>query len=252
MSVSIKSEKEIGLMREAGKILSHVHHVLEEMISPGISTMDINKKAAEIIKNHGCTPSFLNYNGFPAAICTSVNDVVVHGIPSPKRILWEGDIISIDAGVIYQGYHSDSARTHAVGEVSKETRKLMDVTRQSFFEGIKYARAGFHLYQISAAIEDYVVANGYSCVRDLVGHGIGRSLHEEPQIPNFRQKRRGMKLVPGMVLAVEPMVNVGRYDVCILDDDWTVVTQDGSLSAHYENTIVITNGEPEMLSMGKV
>lgn len=249
MSVSIKSNKEIEIMRESGRILAQVHRVLEEIIRPGISTFEIDKKAAEVIKNYGCIPSFLNYNGFPASICTSVNDVVVHGIPDHKTVLQEGDIISIDAGVIYKGYHSDSARTHAVGEVCKEARLLIDVARQSFFEGVKYAKAGMHLYQISAAVEDYVTAHGFSCVRDLVGHGIGRELHEEPQVPNFRQKRRGMKLVPGMVICIEPMVNIGRYDVCVLEDDWTVVTQDGTLSAHYENTIVITNDEPEILTM---
>lgn len=250
MSVTIKSQREIELMREAGKILAEVHERLAEMVQPGISTMDLNRKADELIRSHGCIPSFLNYNGFPASICTSVNEAVVHGIPNKKDILREGDIISIDAGVIYNGYQSDAARTHAVGTVSKEAQDLMRVTKQSFFEGIRYAKAGCHLFEISAAIEDYVVAHGYSCVRDLVGHGIGKEMHEEPQIPNFHQKRRGIRLVPGMTLAIEPMVNIGRYDVCVLEDDWTVVTEDGSLSAHYENTILITEGEPELFSIG--
>lgn len=252
MSVTIKSEKEIELMREAGRILAIVHEELEKFIRPGISTLDIDKKGYEIIKSYGCIPSFLNYNGYPASICVSVNDEVVHGIPRKDRILLEGDIVSLDAGVIYKGYHSDAARTWAVGEVSKEAKKLMEVTKQSFFEGMKYAKAGHHLFEISAAIENYVVANGFSCVRDLVGHGIGRELHEDPQIPNFRQRRRGPKLVPGMTLAIEPMVNAGKYHVCWLDDEWTVVTEDESLSAHYENTVLITDGEPELLSIRKL
>ena len=251
MSVTIKSEKEIELMREAGRILAIVHEELRDFVRPGISTMDIDKKGYEIIKSFGCIPSFLNYNGYPASICVSVNDEVVHGIPSKKRILREGDIVSLDAGVIYKGYHSDAARTWAVGEVSPEAKRLMEVTEQSFYEGIKFAKAGCHLFDISAAIEDYVVAHGYSCVRDLVGHGIGRELHEDPQIPNFHQRRRGPKLVPGMTLAIEPMVNIGRADVCWMDDDWTVVTEDETLSAHYENTVLITDGEPELLSIRK-
>ncbi len=249
MSVTIKSTKEIELMREAGKILAEVHDKLAEIVLPGITTMDINKKADELIRSFHCIPSFLNYNGYPASVCVSVNDEVVHGIPSKKRIILEGDIVSIDAGVIYQGYHSDAARTIPVGNISEEAKKLIEVTKQSFFEGIKYAKEGYHLHDISAAIEEYVVAHGFSCVRDLVGHGIGTQLHEEPQIPNFKQKRRGIKLQAGMTLAIEPMVNIGRYDVCWLDDDWTVVTEDGTLSAHYENTILITTGDPEVLSL---
>lgn len=251
MAVTIKSAKEIELMREAGRILAIVHEELKEYVRPGTSTWEIDKKGHELIRKLGCTPSFLNYNGYPGSICTSVNDEVVHGIPSKQRILKEGDIISLDAGVIYQGYHSDAARTWAVGAVTPEAQDLMEVTEQSFYEGIKLAKAGHHLHEISAAIEDYVTAHGYTCVRDLVGHGIGRELHEEPQIPNFHQNRRGILLVPGMTLAVEPMVNMGRYEVCSLEDDWTVVTEDGSLSSHYENTILITEGEPEILSIRK-
>ncbi|BCJ92796.1 methionine aminopeptidase [Anaerocolumna cellulosilytica] len=251
MSVTIKSEREIGLMREAGIILATVHEELEKFIRPGISTFDIDKKANELIKSFGCIPSFLNYNGYPASVCVSVNDQVVHGIPSKKRILEDGDIVSLDAGVIYNGYHSDAARTWAVGEITEEAKKLIEVTKQSFFEGIKHAKAGNHLNDISAAIQEYVESFGFSVVRDLVGHGIGTSLHEEPQIPNFRQKRRGIRLEPGMTFAIEPMVNAGRYDVYWEDDDWTVVTEDRSLSAHYENTIVITDGEPEILSIRK-
>lgn len=251
MSVIIKSEREIELMREAGNILAIVHEELEKYVKPGISTLDIDKKADEIIRSYGCIPSFLNYNGFPASICVSINDQVVHGIPGKNTFLRDGDIVSLDAGVIYKGYQSDAARTWAVGEVSDEAIKLIEVTKQSFYEGIKYAKAGNHLYEISAAIQDYVESFGFSVVRDLVGHGIGKDMHEEPQIPNFRQKRRGIRLEPGMTFAIEPMVNVGRYDVYWEDDDWTVVTEDGSLSAHYENTILITDGEPEVLSLRK-
>ncbi len=251
MSVTIKSNREIELMREAGRILAIVHDELEKAVKPGITTKEIDRLGEEIIRSYGCIPSFLNYNGYPASICVSVNDEVVHGIPSKKRILREGDIVSLDAGVIYKGYHSDAARTHAVGEISKEAQKLIDVTRESFFEGIKYAKAGNHLYDISTAIQNYVESNGFSVVRDLVGHGIGTALHEEPQIPNFKQKGRGLRLQPGMTLAIEPMVNIGAYDVWWLEDDWTVVTQDESLSAHYENTILITEGEPEILSLTK-
>lgn len=251
MSVTIKSNREIELMREAGKILAIVHNELEKAIKPGITTKQIDKLGEEIIRSYGCIPSFLNYNGYPASICVSVNDEVVHGIPNKKRILLEGDIVSLDAGVIYKGYHSDAARTHAVGQISNEAQKLIDVTRESFYEGIKYAKAGNHLYDISKAIQNYVESHGFSVVRDLVGHGIGKELHEEPQVPNFKQKGRGLRLQKGMTLAIEPMVNMGAYDVWWLEDDWTVVTQDESLSAHYENTVLITDGEPEILSVLK-
>lgn len=251
MSVTIKSEREIELMRKAGSILAIVHEELEKYIKPGISTLDIDKKGEEIIRSYDCIPSFLNYRGYPASICVSVNDEVVHGIPSKDNFIKEGDIVSLDAGVIYKGYHSDAARTWAVGKISSEAEKLIEVTKQSFFEGIKNAKAGKHLKDISAAIQDYVESYGYSVVRDLVGHGIGSALHESPEIPNFRQRGRGIELRPGMTLAIEPMVNIGDYDVEWLDDDWTVVTYDGSLSAHYENTVLITEDEPEILSIRK-
>ena len=251
MSVSIKTAREIELMREAGRLLEIVHDELAKMIKPGISTWEIDRKGEELIRSFGCIPNFLHYNGYPASICVSVNDEVVHGIPSKNRILQEGDIVSLDAGLIYKGYHSDAARTHAVGEISAEAKKLIEVTRQSFFEGMKYAKAGNHLNDISKAIGAYAQSFGYGVVRDLVGHGIGTSLHEDPQIPNFAQRRRGIRLVPGMTLAIEPMINIGRPDVCWLDDDWTVVSEDGSLSAHYENTILITEGEPEILTLTK-
>ena len=251
MAVTIKSPREIELMREAGRILAKTHEELAKNLRPGMSTWDIDHMGEKIIRSYGCIPSFKNYNGYPASICVSVNDEVVHGIPSKKRILREGDIVSLDAGLIYKGYHSDAARTHAVGEISPEAQKLIDVTRQSFFEGIKMAKAGNHLYDISAAIGNYAESFGYGVVRDLVGHGIGTSLHEDPQIPNFAQKRRGIRLVPGMTLAIEPMITMGRPEVCWLDDDWTVVTEDESLAAHYENTILITEGEPEILTFTK-
>lgn len=249
MSVSIKSAREIELMRKAGKILAATHEQLEKEIKPGMSTFEIDKIGEEIIRSYDCIPSFLNYNGYPASICVSVNDEVVHGIPNKEHIIQEGDIVSLDAGVIYQGYHSDAARTIAVGEIDERAAKLIEVTRQSFFEGIRYAKEGCHLYEISAAIADYVEGFGYGIVRELVGHGIGSKLHEDPQIPNFRQRRRGIKLQAGMTLAIEPMINIGRCDVVWLEDDWTVVTEDGSLSAHYENTVLITKGEPEILSL---
>jgi methionyl aminopeptidase len=249
MAVTIKSAREIELMREAGRILASVHEKLEKALKPGMSTMDIDRLGEEMIRSYGCIPSFKDYNGYPASICVSVNDEVVHGIPSKKRILHEGDIVSLDAGVIYHGYHSDAARTHAVGEISAEAAQLIRVTRESFFEGIKYAKAGNHLNDISSAIQAYAEKFGYGVVRDLVGHGIGSHLHEDPEVPNFAQKKKGILLRPGMTLAIEPMINMGRADVEWLDDDWTVVTDDGSLSAHYENTVLITEGEPELLSL---
>lgn len=249
MAVTIKSEREIQLMRDAGKILGEVHNQLAEIIAPGITTMDIDRKGEELIRKAGCIPSFKGYEGYPASICVSINDEVVHGIPNKKHRLFEGDIVSLDAGVIYKDYQSDAARTHAVGKISEEAQRLIDVTKESFFKGIEFARAGNHLYDISSAIQKYVEANGFSVVRDLVGHGIGRELHEEPQIPNYKPIGRGIKLCPGMTLAIEPMVNAGKYDVWILEDDWTVVTRDGSKSAHYENTVLITDGEPEILSL---
>ena len=251
MSVTIKSAREIELMREAGRLLAEVHDELAAFVKPGISTKDIDKLGEKLIRERGCIPNFLNYNGYPASICVSVNDEVVHGIPNKHRILQDGDIVSLDAGLIYRGYHSDAARTHAVGTISKEAQQLIDVTRQSFFEGIKYAKAGNRLHDISNAIAAYAESFGYGVVRDLVGHGIGTALHEDPQIPNFKQLRRCMKLMPGMTLAIEPMINAGTWEVCWLDDDWTVVSEDGSLSAHYENTVLITDGEPEILTLGK-
>ena len=249
MAITIKSEREIELMAKAGEILENVHNELEKALHPGMSTKDIDTLGEEIIRSYGCIPSFLNYNGYPASICVSVNQEVVHGIPDKHRIIHEGDIVSLDAGVIYKGYHSDAARTHAIGEVSKEAAELIKVTRECFFEGIKYAKAGNHLFDISAAIGKYASERGYGVVRDLCGHGIGTALHEAPEIPNYEVGRKGVKLRAGMTLAIEPMINIGGYEVDWLDDDWTVVTRDGSLSAHYENTVLITEEEPRILSL---
>lgn len=251
MPITIKSAREIELMTEAGKILEQVHEEMKKIIRPGISTAEINDLGEEVIRSYGCIPSFLNYNGYPASICVSVNDEVVHGIPNRNRILHEGDIVSLDAGVIYKGYHSDAARTYGVGEISPKARKLIQVTEESFFEGMKYAREGNHLFDISGAIGRYAEQFGYGVVRDLCGHGIGAKLHEDPEIPNFEMVRRGPKLKAGMTLAVEPMINIGTEDVEWLDDDWTVVTADGTLSAHYENTILITKDEPILLTCSK-
>ena len=249
MSVTIKSAREIELMRAAGKILAKVHQDLGNAIKPGMSTWEINRLGDEMIRDYGCIPSFLNYQGYPASVCVSVNDEVVHGIPNKSHLVKEGDIVSLDIGLIYKGYHSDAARTHGVGEISKEAADLILRTRQSFFEGIRFAKAGNHLFEISAAIGDYAESFHYGVVYDLVGHGIGTQMHEEPEIPNFRQRRRGLRLKSGMTLAIEPMINAGVPEVLWMDDDWTVVTEDGSLSAHYENTVLITDGEPEILTL---
>ena len=249
MAVTIKSEREIDLMRKSCKLLAKVHEELGSSIHPGMSTIEIDRLGEKIIRGYGCVPNFLHYGGFPASICVSVNDEVVHGIPREERILEEGDIVSLDAGLIYKGYHSDAARTYGVGKISPEAQKLIDATKQSFFEGIKYAKAGNHLFDISNAIDGYISQFGYGIVRELVGHGIGTALHEDPSIPNFAQKRKGIKLEAGMTLAIEPMINMGRPEVEWLDDDWTVVTMDGSISAHYENTVLITDGEPEILTI---
>ena len=249
MAVTIKSPREIELMREAGRILAKTHEELAKNLRPGMSTWDIDHMGEEIIRSYGCIPSFKNYNGYPASICVSVNDEVVHGIPHKEHFLDEGDIVSLDAGVIYKGYHSDAARTYAIGEIDDDAKKLIEVTRQSFFEGIKFAKAGNHLNDISAAIQKYAESFGFGVVRDLVGHGIGSHLHEDPEIPNFARKRKGILLQPGMTLAIEPMITEGSYEVVWLDDDWTVMTEDGGWAAHYENTILITEGEPEILSL---
>lgn len=249
MPITIKSSREIELMTEAGRILEIVHNELGKALRPGMSTKDIDRLGEEIIRSYGCIPSFLNYNGYPASICVSVNEEVVHGIPDKHRIIREGDIVSLDAGVIYKGYHSDAARTYGIGIISKEAEDLIRITRECFFEGIKYAKEGNYLFDISAAIGNYAQERGYGVVRDLCGHGIGTALHEAPEIPNYKMNRKGVKLKAGMTLAIEPMINIGTWEVDWLDDDWTVVSRDRSLSAHYENTVLITKDEPILLTL---
>ena len=247
--ITIKSKSEIEKMRLACKITGDVLKEIEKHIKPGVTTKQLDKIAYNYIVSRGAKPSFLNYNGFPGSICASRNDEVVHGIPSTNASLAEGDIISIDVGAYIDGFHGDAARTFPVGKVSDEAMRLIEVTKQSFFEGVKYAVHGGKVGDISAAIQEYVEKNGFSVVRDLVGHGIGKNLHEDPNVPNFGKAGKGVKLAAGMTLAVEPMVNAGEYDVCVLEDDWTVVTEDGSLSAHYENTILITKDACEILTL---
>ena len=249
MSVTIKTEDEINLMRQSGHMLFKVHEELKKAVRPGISTKELDQIGEDAIRSLGGIPNCKNYEGFPAAICISVNDEVVHGIPREDRILQEGDIVTFDTGLIYKGYHSDAARTWGVGQISEEAQKLIDATQQSFFEGIKMAKAGNRLHDISKAIDNYITPLGYGIVRELTGHGIGTHLHEDPIVPNYKQLRRGIKLQKGMTICVEPMITMGKRQVGWLDDDWTVVTIDGSLAAHYENTIAITDGEPEILTM---
>lgn len=248
MGIPIKSDDEVKKIRAAGLILAKTHEYLAQILQPGITTMELDQIAEEFIRSQGAAPSFKGLYGFPASICTSINEEVVHGVPSKEVKLRDGDIISVDIGVYLDGFHSDGAKTYAIGEIPNETKRLIEVTRESFYRGIQYAKAGSHLYEISTAIQKYVETNGFSVVRDLVGHGVGRKLHEEPQIPNYKVPGRGPKLQKGMVLAIEPMVNMGTYEVRILSND-TVVTRDGSLSAHYEHTIAITDGEPEILTI---
>lgn len=251
MPIAIKSAREIELMRIAGRILGRVHKELAREIKPGMSTLDIDRIGEELIRSYGCIPSFLNYQGFPASVCVSVNDEVIHGIPQKGRIIEEGDIVSLDTGVIYKGYQSDAARTVGVGNISKQAADLIERTKLSFFAGMKYAKAGNRLFDISAAIGDYAQSFGYGVVRDFVGHGIGTHMHEPPEIPNFRQKRRGMRLLSGMTLAVEPMINMGSWRVKGSKNGWTIRTADGSLSAHYENTVLITGDGPEIISVSE-
>ncbi|WP_035768529.1 type I methionyl aminopeptidase [Butyrivibrio sp. NC2002] len=250
MPISVKTDEELDLMRQAGYMLAQVHEKLHEVLRPGMSTLEIDQIGEEEIRRLGGIPNCKGYEGYPASVCISVNDEVVHGIPKAETILKEGDIVSLDTGLTYKGFNSDAARTWGIGHISSEAEKLIEVTKQSFFEGIKYAKAGNHLYDISRAIDKYVTSYGYGIVRELTGHGIGRSLHEEPLIPNYRKLTRGVLLKPGMTLCIEPMLTMGKRQVAILDDDWTIVTADGSVSAHYENTIAITpNGEPEILTI---
>lgn len=245
--IIIKSKKEIEFMREAGKIVAETHELLKEAITPGISTLELDKIAEENIRKYNATPSFKGYGGFPGSICVSINEEVVHGIPGNK-ILKEGEIVSLDVGAYYKGYHSDSAKTHGVGVISEEDRKLIEVAKESFYEGIKFAKLGYRLSDISHAIQAHVEKQGFSVVRDLVGHGVGTELHEDPQVPNYGPPGKGPRLKEGMVLAIEPMINAGRYHVKTLSDGWTIVTIDGKNSAHYEHTIAITEDEPLILT----
>ena len=246
--ITIKNERELRSMRQACKITAAARALAGEMVRPGVTTGQIDKAVHDFIVAQGAKPSFLGYHGFPASACISVNNTVIHGIPG-GYVLKEGDIVSVDVGALYEGFHGDCAATFACGAISTEAKKLIDVTRQSFFEGMRYAKRGNRVQDISHAIQTYVESNGFSVVRSFVGHGVGKQLHEEPEVPNFGNPGRGPRLLPGMTLAVEPMVNAGVFDVRVLKDGWTTVTADGKLSAHYENTVLITDGEPEILTV---
>ena len=246
--IAIKNEQELEAMRQACKITAAARALAGEMVRPGVSTKQIDKAVHDFIVSQGAKPSFLGYNGFPGSACISVNEEVIHGIPGGK-ILKDGDIVSVDVGAFFQGFHGDCADTFACGSISANAQRLIDVTRQSFYEGIRFARRGNRVSDISHAIQMYVESNGFSVVRSFIGHGVGAQLHEEPEVPNFGAPGRGPRLLPGMTLAIEPMVNAGSHDVRILRDRWTVVTQDGELSAHFENTVLITDGEPEILTV---
>ena len=246
--IAIKNARELDVMRQACKITAAARALAGEMVRPGVSTKQIDKAVHDYIVSQGAKPSFLHYNGYPASACVSVNSTVIHGIPG-GYVLKEGDIVSIDVGAYYKGYHGDCAATFPCGTVSAEAQRIIDVTRQSFYEGIRFATRGHRVSDISHAIQTYVESNGFSVVRAFVGHGVGAKLHEEPEVPNFGAPGRGPRLLPGMTLAIEPMVNAGVYDVRVLKDGWTTVTADGKLSAHYENTVLITDGEPEILTV---
>lgn len=245
--IKIKNNQEIALMREAGKITAGALALAATLVKPGVSLIHIDSEIHRFITSHGAIPSFLHYNGFPASACISVNDEVIHGIPG-KRLLTEGDIVKVDVGACYKGYHGDAARTLFCGEVSGDAKRLERITRESFFEGIKYADPSHRLGDISHAIQEHVESAGFSVVKDFVGHGVGAHLHEDPEIPNYGKAGRGTRLYEGMTLAIEPMVNFGTAEVSVLDNDWTVVTDDGALSAHYENSILITENGPEILT----
>lgn len=246
--INIKTDNEIELMRHAGKVVGDTLAALEEVIKPGITTAEIDKIAEELIIKQGAKPSFKGYEGFPGTICASVNEEIVHGFPG-KRVLKEGDIISIDCGAILDGYQGDAARTFPVGKVSEEAEKLIKITKESFFKGVEKAVVGNRLGDISWAVQQHAESNGFSVVRDFVGHGIGREMHEDPEVPNFGRPGRGLRLLHGLVIAIEPMINIGRYNVRVMPNGWTVVTADGSLSAHYENTVAILKDGPEILTL---
>ena len=248
--IAIKNEQELSAMRQACKITAAARALAGEMVRPGVTTKAIDRAVKEFILTQGAKPSFLGYHGFPGSTCISVNGTVIHGIPG-SYVLQDGDIVSVDVGAYYKGFHGDCAATFPCGTVSAEALKLIQVTKQSFFEGMRFAKAGHRVSDISHAIQTYVESNGFSVVRSFVGHGVGAQLHEEPEVPNFGNPGRGPRLLPGMTLAVEPMVNQGTYEVQVLKDGWTTVTADGKLSAHYENTVLITDGEPEILTVAE-
>ena len=245
--ITLKSPHEIELMRRAGKITAAARAYAQGLVRPGVTTQEINSAVEHFIRKQGAVPSFLHYNGYPASVCVSVNDEIIHGIPG-KRVLREGDIVSVDVGAYIGGFHGDCAGTYPCGQVSDETMRLIRVTQESFFEGMKYAREGYRLSDISAAVQAYVESNGFSIVREYVGHGIGRRMHEPPEVPNYGNPGHGPRLLRGMTLAVEPMVNAGSAAIKQMADGWTVKTADGKNAAHYENTILITAGEPELLT----
>ena len=249
--IAIKNGQELLNMRQACKITAAARALAGEMVRPGVSTKEIDKAVHDFIVSQGAKPSFLGYGGFPGSTCISVNDTVIHGIPG-GYVLKEGDIVSVDVGAYYKGFHGDCAATYPCGTISADAQKLIDVTKQSFYEGLRFAKKGHRVSDISHAIETYVESNGFSVVRAFVGHGVGAQLHEEPEVPNYGAPGRGPRLLPGMTLAIEPMVNVGTWEVRILKDRWTTVTADGKLSAHYENTVLITDGEPEILTVAEL
>ncbi len=248
--IAIKNENQLACMRQACKITAAARALAGDMVKPGVTTKQIDKAVHDYIVSQGAKPSFLNYGGFPASACISVNNVVVHGIPN-DYVLKEGDIVSVDVGAYYKGFHGDCCATYPCGAISAEAQKLIDVTKQSFYEGLRFATHGHRVSDISHAIQTYVESNGFSVVRSFVGHGVGTQLHEEPDVPNYGKPGHGPKLLRGMTIAIEPMVNAGVYDVVVLKDHWTTVTADGKLSAHYENTVLITDGEPEILTVAE-
>ena len=248
--IAIKNGQELAFMRQACKITAAARALAGEMVRPGVTTEQIDKAVHDFIVSQGAKPSFLGYGGFPGSTCISVNNTVIHGIPGGYT-LQEGDIVSVDVGAYYKGFHGDCAATYPCGTISADAQKLIDVTKQSFFEGLRFVKKGNRVSDISHAIQTYVESNGFSVVRSFVGHGVGAQLHEEPEVPNYGAPGRGPRLIPGMTLAIEPMVNEGTYEVKILKDKWTTVTADGKLSAHYENTVLITDGEPEILTVAE-
>lgn len=245
----IKSQAEIASMQQAGRLTGETLDYIQGLIRPGVTTLELNNAADEFIRSRKGIPSFLNYNGFPRSVCISINEEVVHGIPNKKRVLQDGDIVSVDVGVEYDGWQGDAARTYLVGNVAPEVQELVKVTKECFFQGLAFCKVGYRLGDVAAAIQSHAESHGYGVVRDLIGHGIGRKLHEPPDVPNFGKAGHGVRLVAGMTIAIEPMINLGTWEVRVLEDGWTVVARDGKPSAHYENTVAITDGEPLVLTL---